>query len=182
MTEIITPTSTKSVMRHKSNASPYRFFLASANDLPLLAEMEKQDSSREDYFTLRSFQRHHSNSNALILIARCSSTGKTLGYIATRTRLHDILVSNWAVFSRLTSEDIDEAVGLALVRKLNNLPDDYSAYRRKIVTVFVRERNLKEQLFWKKAGFRCEKILDSFFDFPPDAAYLFRRRSITKNS
>lgn len=154
-----------------------KVILARARDLEALERFEmdgKASYKDRDWYTLRDFQKHHTRPGRLILIAQRNDRS-IAGYLATRSRLSDILICGWNA-SKKNGDSFNEDVLKLLVRKLAELPSSLMEYRRKILTVYAREQNTQEQLFWKSVGFRCEKIVHNHFDCPPDTAYRFHRR------
>lgn len=70
-------------------------------------------------------------------------------------------------------EATDESVMMQMINKLKN---KLSSHRRTTIAINIHERNLEKQLFFKRNGFICTKIVRNLYETGNEVAFRMRFR------
>ena len=135
-------------------------------DMPVVVKMEKQ-SEHENPWTDEIFYRYLGRRSRGVMLA--IEGKKIVGYIAFDLAKKRALVANMLVAKPFRRRGIGSFLFDKLAEGLK---------KKKVFThleIYIRESDLASQIFLRAAKFRCENIVPTLFDLPPEAGYHFRR-------
>ncbi len=109
------------------------------------------------------------NRNVIGMVATVENDTVVAGFMIYELHKHRLHVLDFAVHDDWRYKGI----GASMVKKLTT---KLSSDRRSRVTLEIRDSNLDAQLFFKRMGFLCVRVLRDFYDDTTDDAYLFQFR------
>lgn len=93
---------------------------------------------------------------------------KVLGYMVYELHKGRLYIMNFAVNPDCNLRGVGTQMMEKLIGKLGTTDN-----KRTLINCHIRETNLEAQLFFKKCGFLCTKIVHDFYDNSSESAYLF---------